>query len=32
MEDACDEMMQGVRDYLDEGLEETDIEEKKIAQ
>jgi len=25
-------MMQGVRDCLDEGLEETDIEEKKIAQ
>lgn len=26
LEDACDEMMQGVRDCLDEGLEETDIE------
>ena len=26
LEDACDEMMQGVRDCLDEGLENTDIE------
>lgn len=26
LEDACDEMMQGVRDCLDEGLEDTDIE------
>ena len=26
LEDACNEMMQGVRDCLDEGLEDTDIE------
>lgn len=26
LEDACNEMMQDVRDYLDEGLEDTDIE------
>ncbi len=26
LEDACDKMMQGVRDCLDEGLEDTDIE------
>lgn len=26
LENACDEMMQGIRDCLDEGLEDTDIE------
>lgn len=26
LKDACDEMMQGVRDCLDEGIEDTDVE------